>query len=95
MILILYWCYRVNRHFWPPPQDAKWSELEEKRHNHLLNAVLHDERTQISEYSRYEFILSDREGSEALLFRPRSMIIRIGMRLFGAVLDLFPISESD
>jgi len=84
----------LSKKFWPPPQDAKWSELEENRHNHLISGALHDTDTQVTEYERYQFILYDKNGTEALLFRPRSSIIKIGMRLFESVLKHFITEET-
>lgn len=80
--------------FWNFKASDKWSELEEGRHNRLLRGALHDPDTEVTEYDRFQFILFDKTGTEALLFRPRSIVTRVGMRLFNAVLRLIPNSQT-
>jgi len=80
--------------FWQNiPHSAKYSELREGRHNRLLNEVLYDPNTLISEYDRNSFILYDGRGVEALLYRPHSIIGRIGSRLYLAVVNLIAKDE--
>lgn len=81
--------------FWDFPASAKYGELREGRHNTLLEGALKSPQTRLTEFQRYEFILYDNEGTEALLFRPRSIVARIGLRLYRAVLDLFPADKEE
>jgi hypothetical protein len=55
--------------------------------------VLYDPNTYIAENERNCYILYDADGNEALIFRPKRLVTRVGMRLFKAVLDLFPVSD--
>jgi len=76
------------KRFWDFPAYCKYAELQEGRHNYLLSEALHDSDTGVTEYQRNEFILYDKEGTEALLYRPKSVVGRVGMRLYRAVVDL-------
>lgn len=76
--------------FWDFPAHAKYGEILEGRHHRLLEGALKSPQTRLTEFQRNEFILYDDEGTEALLFRPQSLVARVGMRLYRAVLDLFP-----
>lgn len=75
--------------FWQFRASDKWGELKEGQHNRLLRGALSDPNTEVTEFARFEFILSDKDGTEALLFRPRSAVSRVGLRLYRAVLDQF------
>ncbi len=77
--------------FWTEiPHSAKYSEINEYKHKRLLADVLYDPNTFISVYDRNSYILYDNNGIEALLFRPKSLITRIGAKLYYAVVRLFP-----
>lgn len=80
----------MRQGFWDFPASAKYGEIIEGRHNRLLQGALNDHSTCISEFRRNEFIVYDKEGSEALLFRPKSIVTRIGLRLYRAVVELIP-----
>ena len=56
---------------------------------------MYDPNTYISVYDRNSYILYDSQGVEALLYRPKSLITRIGTKLYYAVIKLFPIGEDD
>lgn len=80
--------------FWENiPHSAKWSELREDRHKRLLCSVLHDPNTYISPYDRNCYLLYDATGEEALVYRPKSIIGRVGMLLYDAICQLFPVSD--
>ena len=80
--------------FWQNiPHSSKIGEVQEDRHLRLLHNVLYDPNTYISTAERNSYILYDAQGTEALLFRPKSIISRIGMRLFSAMLNIFPKGE--
>lgn len=84
----------MHPRFWDFPASAKYGEIIEGRHNRLLHGALNDHDTSITEFRRNEFIVYDKEGSEALLFRPRSIITRVGMRLYHAVVELIPNNQT-
>lgn len=80
--------------FWTEiPHSSKIGELQEGRHNRLLHEVLYDPNTCISVYDRNSYILYDAQGTEALIYRPKGLIARIGIKLYSAVLGLFPREE--
>lgn len=84
----------MKTNFWQEiPHSAKWCELQEGRHNRLLKNVLNDPNTFISEYERNCYILYDSQGAEALLYRPHSIVGRIGSRLYLAVVSLLHKEE--
>lgn len=76
--------------FWDIPASAKWSELDENRHKRLLKEALNDKMTGITTYERDQYILYDKQGIEALVYRPKTVLTKISMRLYHAVLLLFP-----
>ena len=73
--------------FWQNiPPWAKWDEIEEVKHNHILKPVLNDCDTGVSWEGRDDYILYDRGGLEALLYRPTNFLNRISMRILYAIL---------
>lgn len=74
----------MESHFWRDiPECAKWDELNEKKHLHLLEGVLHDAETNVYPSARDEYFLYGPEQS--LLFRPQSKLWKLTMILYSAV----------
>lgn len=70
--------------FWQFPHCAKYDEIKEERHAHLLVGALSDRETNIEKVDRDTFSLYGKD--EALLIRPVSFVVRIGLELYRAFL---------
>lgn len=73
--------------FWDLPAWAKWDELHENSDDYLLGPALKDSLTEI-EKSNQDYILYSEKG-EALLFRPKKLIPRLGMELYFRMMQVF------
>lgn len=74
--------------FWKDlnPWD-KWDKLKLPDHQRLLTGALHDPETGIEEVDRYTYILYGEE--EALLLVTKIPVIKIALRLYRAITEIF------
>lgn len=70
--------------FWDFPHSAKYDEIREDRHMHLLWGALADPLTGIDKVDRETYILFGE--NEALLIRPKSLSVWVGLELYRAFL---------
>lgn len=72
--------------FWNFRASDKWDEIDIVRHPKLWSGALSDPDTGAYALKRGEYVLYGPE--EALLFRPKRAVFRVGMELYLALLSL-------
>ena len=72
--------------FWDFPRYCKYDELNEVKHAYLWKRALRDPETGIERINK-DYILYGRE--EALLLRPKMLVMRVGLDLYDKMLSMF------
>ena len=80
-----------KKSFWDFNPWDKYGELELPTHQYLLDGALNDPDTNIDEVDRHTFILYGKE--EALLLATRIPVIKIALRLYKAIAEIFQTND--
>lgn len=82
----------MKQSFWLTiPHSAKWDELNESRHIHLLEGSLQDSQTFVYKSGRDEYFISGEV--EALLFRPKSFVWKMALELYTSMCGILHHSQ--
>lgn len=80
-----------KKSFWDFNPWDKYGELELPNHQYLFDGALRDPETGIDEVDRHTFILYGKE--EALLLVTRIPVIKIALRLYKAITEIFQTDD--